>query len=353
MIKGIFRMARKIRDSKLDTRTARLKLVPRPKPYFRTIQEGRAIGYRRIEGKAGTWIAQFYDPASPGDGRMQRALGSADDFIDADGGATMTFAQAQDVAVLWFAEIVLAGREKPREPITVAQAMDAYLSEYVAKGGRDSKRIRQVSNAHIILALGNKLVKDLTPGDINGWLNKLATSPAMLRTKAGKQRNVRPAEDEDAKRARRASANRILTVLKAALNAAWKRGDVDSDTAWRRVKPFAKVDAPRIRWMEDAEAVRLDNACPSDFRMIVRAALLTGADWSELANATVNDLHSDTSTLAVSGKRGQRTIRLSEEAKAHFVSATDRVPPSGVRACVIIPLPGGLAGAVSRPWRAG
>ena len=57
-------MPRKARDERLDTRTARLKLSPRAEPYWRNIQEGRAIGYRRLAGgKAGTWIARHYDPA--------------------------------------------------------------------------------------------------------------------------------------------------------------------------------------------------------------------------------------------------------------------------------------------------
>ena len=57
-------MPRKARDERLDTRTARLKLTPRREPYWRNIQEGRAIGYRRLTGgKAGTWVARHYDPA--------------------------------------------------------------------------------------------------------------------------------------------------------------------------------------------------------------------------------------------------------------------------------------------------
>ena len=43
-------MARTAKDAKLSTRTERLRLPPRREPYFRTIQEGRALGYRRIEG---------------------------------------------------------------------------------------------------------------------------------------------------------------------------------------------------------------------------------------------------------------------------------------------------------------
>ena len=67
-------MPRKARDERLDTRTARTKLSPRREPYWRTIQEGRAIGYRRLAGgRAGTWIARHYEPSGE---RKYKALGA-------------------------------------------------------------------------------------------------------------------------------------------------------------------------------------------------------------------------------------------------------------------------------------
>src|SRR5579872_5577158 len=56
----ILDMARKIRDATLDTREARGKLKPRGKPYWRTIERGLHLGYRRLKGKAGTWWARHY-----------------------------------------------------------------------------------------------------------------------------------------------------------------------------------------------------------------------------------------------------------------------------------------------------
>jgi len=128
-------MARKSRDERLDTRTARLRLTPRREPYWRTIQESRAIGYRRAAGgKAGSWIARYYDPAAAIT-RQFHALGPADDFMDADGADTLTFNQAQDKARSWFAELSRNGG-KVIAPLTVTDALDAYLSRYAAKGGK-------------------------------------------------------------------------------------------------------------------------------------------------------------------------------------------------------------------------
>ena len=97
--------------------------------------------------------------------------------------------------------------------------------------------------------------------------------------------------DAEAVRRRRSSANRTLTILKAALNHAWREGKTPSDDAWRRVRPFPEADAARVRYLNTDEARRLLNACDEDFRKIVEAALLTGARYGELAAMTVSDFN--------------------------------------------------------------
>ena len=64
----------------------------------------------------------------------------------------------------------------------------------------------------------------------------------------------------DARRARKATANRILTMLKAALNRAFHTDRVPTDMAWRKVKPFKRVDEAVVRYLTAAEARRLVKA---------------------------------------------------------------------------------------------
>ena len=59
-------MARTVRNPKIDTRTARLRLAARAEPYWTVISAGNALGYRR-GAKGGTWIAKFRDE----DGKRQ------------------------------------------------------------------------------------------------------------------------------------------------------------------------------------------------------------------------------------------------------------------------------------------
>jgi hypothetical protein len=50
-------MARTVRDANLETRTARLRLPIRTEPYWRGLEKGFALGYRR-RGRGGTWLAR-------------------------------------------------------------------------------------------------------------------------------------------------------------------------------------------------------------------------------------------------------------------------------------------------------
>jgi integrase len=125
----------------------------------------------------------------------------------------------------------------------------------------------------------------------------LAQGPRRVRAVGGTAPKMRAtALDEDALRARRASANRIMTTLRAALNFAFREGRVASDLAWRRVKPFAKTDVARVRYLTGDEAQRLVNACAADFRNLVRAALMTGGRYGELVALRVSDIDLDAGT---------------------------------------------------------
>jgi integrase len=319
-------MPRKARDERLDTRAARLRLPVRREPYWRHFQEGRAIGYRRIAGgKAGTWIARHYDAAGERV-RKYQSLGTADDLLDADGVATLTFAQAQDAAREWFTALTRF-QGCIAESVTVKLAMQAYVEDYKARGGKDAKGVQSTVSAHILPKLGDRNVTDLTTATIRHWHRALATAAPRIRQSKkpnATKKEPKPVapDNTEGQRARRASANRILTVLKAALNLAFADGKVQTDDAWRRVLPFKNAETARIRYLTDAEAVRLTNATDSGFRAMITAALLTGARYGELVRFHVADYNPEAGTLHVRvSKTGKsRHIMLTDEGKRFFTS---------------------------------
>ena len=99
-------------------------------------------------------------------------------------------------------------------------------------------------------------------------------------------------------RRRKSTANRVLTVLKAALNYCFDEKHCDSNDAWgRRLKPFKQVDGKRDRYLSVDESKRLCNACDQDFRNLVLAALMTGGRYGELCRLQVHDFNPDAGTL--------------------------------------------------------
>jgi integrase len=294
---------RTLRDSKLETAAARRKLSIDGKPHWRLLEPGLHLGYRRLKGRSGTWVRRRY---VGGQHYVTESIGTADDHSDADDVTVLTFKQAQERA---------RGRPTVKAgPYTVRDA----IADKFPEGSND----RQRADAMIIPTLGDRKCETLTTADINKWRNDLATQPPRARTGKEQKQHYRKFNDSDAEavRRRRSSVNRLWTILRAALNHAFRDGKISSDTAWRRVKPFQSVEKARAEYLEVAAATRLVNACDPDFRMLVQGALQTGCGFSELARLTASDFHVASGTIAIrQSKTGKpRNVVLTNEGIALF-----------------------------------
>src|SRR3954464_6677586 len=88
-------MARKVSFGALESRSARLRLKIRRRPYAGpSLARGISLMYRRNKNN-GTWVLK----SSNGQGAYwTKGFALADDFEDADGNNVLTFFQAQDAA---------------------------------------------------------------------------------------------------------------------------------------------------------------------------------------------------------------------------------------------------------------
>jgi integrase len=307
-------MARNTRNAKIDTRSARARLAVRTEPYWTVVARGCAVGYRRGK-KAGTWIARWRAP----DGRQHyKAIGPADDTMDPDGASFLSFGQAQAKARASFEGWAQRAAGDPTEPgpYRVADAVRDYLADYQRRGGKSPADTATRAKAFILPQLGETVLTDLTTKRLRDWHAALAAAPARLRTARGQATRYRDApQDDEAIRRRRATANRTLSVLKAALNLAYHEGRVRSDDAWRRVRPFREADVAKVRYLSLEECRRLVNATEVVFRPMVQSALLTGARYGELARLLVGDFERSAGTLRIrASKAGRpRPIFLTQE----------------------------------------
>jgi integrase len=317
-------MSKRVRESLLDTRTARSRLAGRRKPYYRRVEEGVHLGYRKPAGRAGRpatsgkWVLRQYD----GEQKYKlEVIAIADDLSDADGVKVLTFDQAVNRAreLMVTQARTAAGVDGPLA--TVADVVREYLA-YLGHEGRNVRDAEYRIDAFLLPQLGDWEISKLTAEKLRSWLAALAQQPPRLRTSKGKAQQHAPLDhtDEDAIRRRRATANRIFTTLRAALNHAFREGKIASDIAWRRVKPFKAVDGARLRFLTIAESKRLINACSPEFRPMIEAALCTGARYAELGRLEVQDFDPDAGTLAIrKSKSGKpRTIYLTDEGAGLF-----------------------------------
>jgi integrase len=272
--------------------------------------------------------------------------------MDADGGGLcLCYAEVQRKADEWFK---LAARgfegEGPRNgPYTVKDALADYMAAYRRKGGKSVDRTQWAIDALIMPDLGSVQLAKLTRRRIEESHEGLANAAPRLRTKPGKVQKFRKKDDSpDAIRRRRSSANRVLTVLKAALNHAHHARRVSSDDAWRIVKAFREADSARVRYLNDDEARRVVNHCSPDFRPIVQAALLTGCRYGELVALTV-------------ATTPMRDIRRCRDAPCRFAASRDtaqwRASKQLQTSCCIFACPSPVGGRLTyreiwrSPWR--
>lgn len=289
-------MARTAVDYATTTRTSRAKLTPRAKPYYRQIGPGKTLGYIRRKDRAGSWLVRERTA-----GRYKtRVLGQADDLAPADGKDVLAFDQA-------LRQVTDHRASAPVGKLTVTVALDRYYTALAAHT-KHAAEYRAAARKHVDPVLGNHRVDRLTKSELELWLAGL----------------VREEDDEDpdARRRSQDTANRILTILKAALNSAFEdeSNNIPTDAAWRRVKPFKDVARGRIDDLE-AKQVRLFVAKAATFDQaladLIEATYLTGArPPGELASASVKDLNAARRTLHLDGKTGERIVTLTDEAAA-------------------------------------
>ncbi len=320
----------------LTSLTARRRLQPLPKSavYWVTVAEGQHLGYRKIADGPGSWWARLY----LGAGRYtpHRHLGSADDLTVTDGAKVLSYRDALTLASEWWREErhrrALGGGPAP--PYTVADACRDYLS-WFREHRRGVARTEDAITRDILPELGSFLLTGepdqglfLSRPVARSWHQAIAKRPAKLRARVGEVK-TRELTTEDDHRKRRATANRILTVFKAAMNFAVDEGRVPKATAdvWN-VSPFKGADQPKIRHLEQGEARRLLRSLEdvdTDLRLLAEAALHTGCAYGELAGMRVEDYLPDVGGVQIlDGKTHarRRVVYLGEEGLAFFDAQT-------------------------------
>ena len=258
-------MARKVSFSALESRSARLRLKIRRRPYSGpSLARGIALMYRRNKTN-GTWVLKVSD----GHGAYwTNGFALADDFEEADEKNVLTFYQAQDQAK----KLARGGDNGSADtaPITVDGALTAYKTDLISRNSNPYNA--QWPRVHLTPALISKPVALLTATELKKWRDGLLTkiSPATV--------------------------NRLCACLSAALEqSALHDRRIQNRDAWEiGLAGLPNAQQARNVILSDdtvrefvATAYGIDN----QFGLLTDTLAVTGARPSQAVRLRVEDLH--------------------------------------------------------------
>jgi integrase len=291
-------MARKVRHSALESRSARLKLQVRRRPYSGpSLARGISLMYRR-NNTNGTWVLK----ATDGHGAYwTKAFAFADDFEDADGKNVLTFYQAQDQA-----KRLARGEDGSAEsaPITVNGALKDYRGDLEARNANPYNA--ESPRVHLSPVLLAKPVQLLTSTELRKWRDSLLGKIAP------------------------ATINRVGRCLFAALELARQHDErIQNRQAWElglAGLPDA-TEARNVVLSDDKvrEFVAAAYAHDDKLGLLVDTLAVTGARPSQVVRLRVDDLYDHPVRpklmMPKSGKGGSRN-RASKKAERYSVPIT-------------------------------
>jgi integrase len=231
---------------------------------------------RVSDGKGGNWT---------------KAIGTADDFDEADGREVLDFWQAQDRARA-IARAGRAGDDDADKPVTIGTALDQYECDLEVRGG-DVGNVGRV-RAHLSDLLANKAVALVMSRELRKWRDGLTEQLAP------------------------ASVNRTTNALKAALNLAAEHDErITSRRAWETgLASIHDAEESRNVILPEADirtVIAKAGEESSEFEVLTETLAVTGARISQLARLEVQDLQDnrpDPRLMMPSSRkgRGKKTI---------------------------------------------
>src|SRR5690606_3651946 len=236
----------------IDKATVRNKLPPRREPYWGApVERGLYVGFRRL-AQGGNWIARYHTEDRR---HVYHSLGpvSAENDYEAAARAAKRWRRTVDAGV------------QADRVLTVADVVDQYADALEAEGRAAAaidarKRFQRTVHGD---ALGKLRADKLTQRHLEAWMTRLEAGQMTGRKKGLPSR---------------ATINRTLTPLKAALNRAVSRREIPQDRAieWESVKPHRNADGRRVVYLDRDQRRRLLEAAPSDLRDFLSCIALTG-----------------------------------------------------------------------------
>lgn len=278
----------------------RAKLKPKRDPYFAMLSRGCAIGLRKMtSGSEGTWIARWRDPATAK--QHHQPLGTFDELPPNE-----RYDAAVKAAKEWFSHLGHGGSAKP---VTVREACERYLAHLEReKRQQTATDVRRRFEQYVYeQPLAMVELGKLAPRHVEAWRHALQDMP----TNRGAARSD-------------SSLNRDMVCLKAALNFAFKKRLITTDSAWRNeLVPVKDADNRREMYLDRTQRQALIDASAPDIGLFIRALCALPLRPGAMGALTVGDFDRRLNTVNIrADKAGKgRTIKLPDSTAELFAQA--------------------------------
>ncbi|HEV2572013.1 MAG TPA: tyrosine-type recombinase/integrase [Beijerinckiaceae bacterium] len=319
-------MPRTVDEAALTTKSARAKLTPREKPYWRSLGTEVHLGYRRGL-KKGKWLVRWYS----GGRYIQKPIGTADDHLDADGINVLNFAQASTRArELVTAAFAKSAAEAAGPLPKVRDAVGRYVTvrntredRHAGTEGdtgkkRDAKsRLTKHVLDHPIAAKG---LHELMEADLSGWRSSLPRDLAHT-TIDRIVNDFKAALNAEASRERA----RLPATLPATIKAGLKAETVQGTVSRQQVLP----DADIRRLVAAGWTVDERDGWDGDLGRINLTLAATGARFSQLARMHVSDVQVTECRLMVpTSRKGKGKKQIAKTAVRVGQDVIDALKPA-------------------------
>jgi integrase len=290
--------------SRINTPSKIDKLTFAGEPIWEVLAKGKSLGYRKGK-QSGKWVAKLAS------GTVRKTAVIGDGSLSYEGRTplfrAMSYEEAREAALEWCDS--LDGGSSGS--YTVSQCITFYLEKLKTKRRSESsiKMTKGRLEKHIPPAMMKTPVMDLEENQIEAWMKSMVPKGA----------------DEETTRKKQDSANRVWTMLRAALNLSFKKRKVASNDGWSRVEAFEKTSASRKLYLTPKQVRELLDTTSGALHNLIQAGIYTGARLGELTAAVKGDFNGD--YIELSGKTGERKCYLSKEAERFFNRmADDKLP---------------------------
>lgn len=286
----------------LRTVKTREKLKPNPskEPHWQVLSAGRYLGFRpSTAGGQGVWVARFNDVSTgkkPG-----KSLGDFGALPPGD-----RYDAAKAAAEEWFRHLALGGST---EDLTVEQACARYAGDPDTKGPADKASKPDAAQRFRRYVYGDPLARillsKLREQHVKDWRMRLEAMPAIVSSrKAGGPRAKSGTEGAErvirTRERAHSTINRDMVCVRAALNAALRRGEITTALAWQTaLEPLAGADNRREVYLDREQRRALLDALPPDAAAFARGLCLLPLRPGALAALPVAALDKRAGTLRI------------------------------------------------------